>query len=77
MIYLENMLFFNIFFITEKTLILDDFGFFDVIFLIFYGRISGNSLLLSLVLNGIFLAMFLTSQPKNFDATAHTGAPEV
>ena len=38
MIYLENMCFFNIFFITvKKTLILDDFGFFDVIFLFFMG----------------------------------------
>ena len=38
MIYLENMLFLNNFFITvKKTLILDDFGFFDVIFLFFMG----------------------------------------
>ena len=38
MIYLENMVFFNIFFITvKKTLILDNFGFFDVIFSFFIG----------------------------------------
>ena len=41
MIYLENMLFFNIFFYYgKKTLILDDFGFFDVIFYFLWAYIG-------------------------------------
>ena len=40
MICLENMLFFNIFYYGKKTLILDDFGFFDVIFYFLWAYIE-------------------------------------